>query len=58
MSLDALGLFLFGVFAFLMGKDYNPKAPNLSLSNTGDIVFGVWALVGCFSFVFGWFSFK
>ena len=54
MSLDALGLFLFGCFAFLMGKDHNPQTFEFSLSDTGAVMLAVWSLIGCFGFLFGW----
>ena len=57
MSTDVLGLFIFGVLTFLMGKEHNPQAFEFSLNETGDVVFATWALIGCFSFIFGWFSF-
>lgn len=58
MSMDVLGLFLFGLFSFVMGRDYNPEQYELSSSDTGSAIFATWALVGCFSFLFGWFSFS
>ncbi|NOH96268.1 hypothetical protein [Vibrio sp. 99-70-13A1] len=54
MSLDALGLFLFGAFAFLMGKDHNPKTFDFSLNDSGALILAVWSLVGCFGFIFNW----
>lgn len=58
MSLDALGLFLFGVFSFLAGKDHNNTNSEISANTVGEAVFCAWAFVGCFSFLFDWFSFQ
>ena len=57
MSMNVFGLFLFGLFSFLMGKDHNPNNSYLSKKDFTDAMFTTWALIGFFSFLFGWFDF-
>ncbi|MDP2573248.1 hypothetical protein Q8W40_13740 [Vibrio penaeicida] len=54
MSIDALGLFLIGMFCFFMGRDYNPRAFEFTLKDTGVMMLAVWAIIGCMGFIFDW----
>lgn len=54
MSLSILGVFLIGIFSFLMGRDYNPAPFKFTFSDLGNATLGVWAIVGVMSFLFGW----